>query len=375
MKIARLIFIIWLLLDACVDPFTIKSSNAGEQLVVDGMITDQPGPYTVKLYTTKSLDTQLDQVNWVKGARVSITDDAGNTENLTEISSGIYQTSESGIQGQVGRTYTLHVTTSQGHAYTSAAEKLLPVGEINNVYYSFKQVEDPTKTDYLDTKNGFEIFVDAEVLPEQEGRVRWRTTGTFEIKTAPEAKTRTEGAKGGGIVIIPDPPACSGWIYDAKNGLRQVGVCTCCECWVTLYSDTPLLSDKTFVVNNAIEKYKLGDVTATRRFFYQKYHLMVEQMSVSQSVYDFWERIATQKQSGSDLFQTPPGATGGNITSESAGALPALGVFAASSIRSVSVVIDRSDVPYVLPDIDAINESCASPAVYKNSTTTKPPFW
>jgi hypothetical protein len=373
MKIARLFFIIWLLLDACVDPFTIKSSGAGEQLVVDGMITDQPGPYTIMLYTTKSLDTQLDQVNWVKGAKVSITDDAGNTENLTETSSGNYQTG--GIQGQVGRTYTLHITTAEGHVYTSAAETLLPVGEINDLYYTFNQAEDPTQTDYLNTKNAFEIFIDAGVLPEQEGRVRWRTTGTFEIKTSPEAKTRTEGAKGGGIVIIPDPPKCSGWTYDAKNGLKQVGECTCCECWVTLYSNTPLLSDKTFVVNNAIDKYKLGDVTASRRFFYKKYYLTVDQMSMSETVYNFWERVATQKQSGSDLFQTPPGATGGNITSESAGALPALGVFAASSIRTRSIVIDRSAVPYVLPDIDVITESCASPAVYVNSTTTKPPFW
>lgn len=378
MKITRIVFVLWILLDACVDPFSIKSSQVQEQLVVDGLITDQPGPYTIKLYTTKALDTQLDQTNWVKGAKVVITDDAGAEEALTEVSSGNYQTSASGMQGQPGRTYTLHITTVEGVAYTSSPETLLPVGEIKDLYYEFSQTEDPQKTDYITTKNTFNLYVDAAVLPAQGGRVRWRTTGTFEIKTYPEAKTRTEGGAGGSIVVIPDPPACSGWTYSAPprgQGLKQVGDCSCCQCWVTRYSDMPILSDATFIVDGAITKFKLGDINANRRFFYKKYYIEVEQLSVSATVYDFWKKIETQKESGSDLFQTPPGATGGNIAAVSAGAMPAIGVFAASSVRKRSITIDRSDVPYYLPPIDSIKESCSSALVYKNSTTTKPPFW
>ncbi|MEO7989186.1 MAG: DUF4249 domain-containing protein [Chryseolinea sp.] len=372
MRKLAITFLFWIVLDSCIEPFPIVLTKSQTQLVIDGMISDEPGPYEVKLYTTKALDDQLGAPNWVKKADVRITDDLGNEEILLESSAGIYKTKATGIKGQVGATYVLSVTTTDGVSYESEPQKILPVGEFQDLRYEFQQDKDPEETDHLNTTNGFNIYIDAQVLPEQGGLVRWRTTGTFEIKTVPETRMILKGTSGGGIVLVPDPPPCSGWKYTPKDGLQQKGECTCCECWITDYSKQPILSDAKFILNGSISDFKIGFIAASRRFFNEKYYLEVEQMSLSQDAYSFWSVLAKQSQSGSDLFQTPPASVKGNIHGLNGIADP-IGIFTAASIKRKNITIERSEVPYYLPPIDSIKDSCLS--IYKVSSTTKPPFW
>src|SRR5688572_23113276 len=215
---------------SCIDPFEIEFTESNSQLVVDGLITDAPGPYTIKIYRTKPISDQISSPDWVQGAQVWILDGTGNQEHLAEIKAGHYATSVLGMQGEVGKTYTLRIQIGES-IFESSPQTMTPVGEIKNLYYTFKQVEDPKTTDYINVQNGFEVFIDAEVSPGSE-LMRWRTTGTFEIISYPERKTRLEGGSGGSVVVIPDPPKCSGWTYDPRTRiLREVGACTCCDCW------------------------------------------------------------------------------------------------------------------------------------------------
>ncbi len=372
MRKLAITFLFWIVLDSCVEPFPIGLLQNQTQLVIDGMISDEPGPYQVKLYTTRALNDQLGPPTWIREADVRITDDLGNEEKLLESSPGIYKTSQAGIVGQVGVTYSLLISTADGINYKSEPQKLLAVGEIQNLHYEFELNKDPEETDHLITPNGFNILVDAQVLPGQEGLVRWRTTSTFEIQTVPELKMVYIGLKAGGTALVPNPPACSGWTYSAKNGLQRIGDCSCCDCWITEFSQQPILSDAKFVGDETISDFKIGFIPASRRLFSQKYYIEVEQMSLSQNVYSFWSELSKQSQSGSDLFQTPPASVKGNIHGLNGAADP-IGIFAASSIKRKSITIERSEVPYYLPPIDSIKESCLT--IYKVGTTTRPPFW
>jgi hypothetical protein len=114
-------------------------------------------------------------------------------------------------------------------------------------------------------------------------------------------------------------------------------------------------------------------IQANRRTFYTKYYVDIEQMSVSQAVYDFWAKVKSQKEDGSNLFQTPSPKTTGNIKPSSTGSTSILGVFAASAIKKQSIVIYRNDVPYPLPAIDTVANSCLQ--LYKNTSNVKPLFW
>jgi Domain of unknown function (DUF4249) len=373
MKPARFFIVLVLLVQACIDPFIIKLSSSESVLVVDGMITDQPGPYTVKLSQTLPVNEQLGQITAVTSAIVTIYDDQGTTEVLKVATPGLYQTST--IQGEVGRTY--HIRIEIGNkVYESIPEKLLPVGNISKVYQEFELNDRVKVQNPLSSPNGFNLFLDATILPEQSGLVRWRWTGTFEIKAFPELETKIV-LVGPNPVPFPNPPACSGYIVNPADKTRKTTIqlypCSCCNCWVTQYNAFPLISDPQFVDGDIVSKFSLGFIPATRRIFYDKFYLEVEQMSTSQVVYDFWKKVGQQKNTGTNLFQTPPPKTVGNIIAKSENTADAIGVFAASAIKKQQLVILRSDIPYQLQPIDTIAMSCQR--AYKNSQSEKPAFW
>jgi hypothetical protein len=373
MRVLYLFCFFVLMLDSCIEPFNIELSTSESLLVVDGMITDQPGPYYVRLFRSAPLDDQLSAPNWVKAATILMVDDQGNSEKLTEATPGNYQTQGNSFRGVVGRTYHIEITLNNEERFESIPEKLLPVGNIENVRYEFVQNEDPKQANHLNPKNGFNIFIDAEVLPEQNSHVRWRTTGTFEIRTYPAEKTAIVASGKGGTAIIPDPPACSGWTYSAREGLKNVRDCKCCDCWATLRDEMPLLSDQKFVNENQISKYNLAFIPASRRFFWKKYYLEIEQMSISESTFAFWEAIKKQKQTGSDLFQTPPPKAVGNLVPVGDTKSSITGIFTVSAVTKKSFFIDRAEVPYDLPPIDTLKESCLE--AYRYTTNVKPIFW
>jgi hypothetical protein len=365
MRLTLITLYIYLFLSACVAPYEIKSPFQ-EQLVVEGLITDQPGPYQVMISRSVPIQDQVYVTDWVTGATVIVEDDQGNSETLAEMSPGNYYTKT--FQGVIGRSYRATISTTDGSTYQSTFEKLLPVGDFSNLRYEFVQNEEAKYMyEQIQSTNGFNIYLDSDVLPEQSGRVWWRWTGTFEILTYPQFHKKVIP-----FALVADPLPCSGYIAKG-NTLMQVGECTCCSCWVTQYSQVPAISDPRFINENKINHQNVGFIEANVRTFYNKYYLEVEQLSVSQAVYDFWKIIQVQKQNGSNLFQTPPPKTTSNITTTTPNAIPVIGYFSASSVKKHSIMIEQKAVPYPVFTIDTLAISCTQ--AYKNSTTKKPAFW
>jgi hypothetical protein len=373
MKLKGLIWFLFflLLMEACIDPFAFNAQSE-DTIVVEGMITDQRGPYTVKLSYGNDLSDPLREIHAVNGARVEIIDQAGPSETLTQTSPGVFQTSAAGMQGTVGHSYFLRITLFDGTVVESLVEKLIPVGEIKRVYYEFKQI-----VNGYDEANGFNIYVDAEVLPEQNGLVRWRTEGTWKVETYPWLRLRYDSVLAGVTVPIPNPPVCSGYVWAVPRRppgiaiLYKIDECKCCTCWVSDYDKNPIVSNELFDTNDAAHQF-LTFIPASRRLFSNKYHLEVDQMSLSQPVYDFWKSVQKQRATSSDLFQTPGARTTGNVNVQK-GNVHVVGYFAASSIRTISFFLDRRDIPYAMPAMDTIPESCLT--TFKNSTTKQPAFW
>jgi hypothetical protein len=356
------IILIFPAMDSCIDPFQISADFKQEILVVDGLITDQPGPYSIKISRTQSLNNQLDNTNHETGASVTIYDDQGNSELLKETVAGTYQTKI--FTGVIGRTYHLELSTKEGYKYTSNPEELISCGEIIDV-----RIEHEKNLRNID---GYQIYLDAEVRPEQNGLVRWRWTGTYEILTFPGLRTKGKYDYDTRKTFdIPDPIPCSGLISVSET-LVKIADCECCNCWVTQYSD-PILSNLRFIQGNSIKDQKIAFVPINRRIFYNKYYLEVEQMSLSKTVYDFWKSVSAQKTTGSDLFQTPPPRLSTNMVATNSKSLPVMGIFSASSIKRKVIQITRDQLPYPVPNIDTLIASCLT--IYPNTTNTKPSFW
>lgn len=122
-KIISLLFIVCSILASCTKVVNIDLNSANPNLVVDAEITDQPGPYTVNL--TKTVNFSDNNVfPAVTGATVVITDNAGNSETLTETGSGNYVASH--LQGTVGRSYHISITSNNKN-YTATSTMPAPV--------------------------------------------------------------------------------------------------------------------------------------------------------------------------------------------------------------------------------------------------------
>jgi len=91
----------------CQKVITVDLNNANPQMVTEAVVTDRPGPYAVSLSLSGDYFTPSLYFPPVTHAFVGITDDAGESDTLREVSPGLYHTST--LHGVPGRTYALRV--------------------------------------------------------------------------------------------------------------------------------------------------------------------------------------------------------------------------------------------------------------------------
>ena len=86
MKRVLLLFFGSILIISCIDRINIEVPDSySSQLVVDGVITDEPGPYTVTLTKATRIEKFLQfHREYVTEAKVTIADNEGNAEVLAE---------------------------------------------------------------------------------------------------------------------------------------------------------------------------------------------------------------------------------------------------------------------------------------------------
>ena len=106
MKSIIYIFIGMILFTSCEQIIELDLNENTSKIVIEGSITDQSGPYFVKITKSTTLSEQ-GQSPTIDNAEVTISDDQGNNEKLDFIGNGVYQTKN--LQGVSGRTYLLSV--------------------------------------------------------------------------------------------------------------------------------------------------------------------------------------------------------------------------------------------------------------------------
>lgn len=117
-KFSVLITFIFLLFLSCYrDVIDLDLEDFEPQIVIEGIITDQAGPYQVKITKTGRFN-QLNNFPPVTGAEVIINDNFGKSEILREIRAGLYETQT--LQGVPGRTYTFRVI-AEGKEYSASS--------------------------------------------------------------------------------------------------------------------------------------------------------------------------------------------------------------------------------------------------------------
>lgn len=366
MKGFRLLPILFLFSDACVERLELPVIETQSRIVVDGLLTNTPGTHSVKLYSTASLNDPLTEFNPIDNAIVRIVDDQGNTYPLVHSANGVY--SIENFEGIIGNRYRLIFNTMEGKEYHSTWQALTSPGQISKISYEF--VENAiNKNDLQAPHDVFKFYIDAKNEQGIPGFFRWRWSAVYEVLTFPEL--RTKAVPGIPPSRAPDPMQCSGWVAQGLT-MHQVGPCECCRCWVTEYSEKSLVSNNQLVSSPEFYHVQVAQVPIDWTKFQAKYFIKIEQLNLSEEVYEFWRNVAAQQDGTRSLFQPNVIRMRGNITCVSDPSEDVAGIFSVAGSITTELFINRKDIPKALLADTVIND-CRK--AYEGSTNKKPPFW
>jgi len=164
--------IIFETITSCKELYDPKIDTVGTHLVVDGLITDEAKPYSIKLtkalpFNNNNVSAYTIEYTGVSKAKVTVSDDCGHTYNYAEIDTGgVYMSDPAEFVGVPGRSYTLSIKTIENKEYRSAPQLLLPNNFNVKVSADFgsrdQLVEDGSGTYNKTTMDGVNILYDIE---------------------------------------------------------------------------------------------------------------------------------------------------------------------------------------------------------------------
>ncbi len=311
----------------CVTQFDPELTKDITKLVVDGLITDQPPPYQVRV--TYSAPYTNDATIFGRSpaqAKISIRDDQGGIEELRYTSNGYFISSATGMRGVVGRKYFVSIILPDGRQYQSREELLKPTPKIDALRVEFLELTEI----YLRGK--FRISVETTDPAGSEDFYRW-SWSHFKTKNVCDF-----------TYTFPD--------------FAIIYWSCCVPCWTVLRCEgcINIASDKLINGRKFADQFLL-DVPYTS---VEPYFLVAQQQSLTKEAYNFWNKVRGQLNNSGGVFDTPPVLIQGNIYNVSNQDEQVLGYFGASSIRYMPYYVDRL-VTGIPPYLHVKNERRGKP--------------
>jgi len=302
-----------LICTACVDEYWPEINKYENLLVVDGMISNAPGPYTIKLSVSSSVDAP--RYIPLGGATVVIADHLGNTETLFEVEEGTYSTSPIGIQGIVGRKYRISITTSDSNNYLSSfVEMKSPVG-LDSVYaFTESQPSQELTHDLV----GYQFYLDTKPAETKQNYFLWDLMATYQYKADFKIKYIFEGT------LEP---------FLNSDSLQT--------CWRTKKVQEIFTSETEDLVNPVITRFPLHFVSTESRELSIRYSLLVKQYTLDSSDYQFWNSVRKQNENQGGLYANQPYQIRGNIFNPDNPNEPVLGNFTVASVTEKRIFVNR----------------------------------
>lgn len=318
-----LFLILAVLLCQCVTPINPDIRSLPPSLVVDGLVTDQPGRNRIFLSLTAEYSpTSLNLL--VSNATVFVTSNTNQRVNFREISPGYFQPENSNWQGEAGKSYTLNVRLSDGREYRSQPELLRPVVPIDTIYTEFTQNLIPGTTTY---NKGFDVYIDVKDPATTGDYYRWSW-------------------------VHYEMPRYCGFEYQTFGGepprVVEFGLLCCGNCWeiTRLQNQINIASDQA-INGNRISRRPILRAPFTS---YSPYYVEVEQQSLTKEAYLYLSTLNDLVNNTGGLFDAAPATLLGNMSNTSNPDELVFGFFGASAIQVKPLQLDRSKAP-TMPDL------------------------
>lgn len=283
---------------ACVDEVELPARSIASRLVVEGLITNEAPPYSVKLTFTGAYNSLIyGQAEIpVNGAVVKLVEVGGKTIMLEQdaLSPAYYWTSDSSFVGRVGGRYQIAVTLPDGKSYISDPEELRAVPAIERLYAEYRQRPEAE----ISVPDHYEILLDTKDPATAGDYYRW-----------------------------------SGYSYVPRLSTGEpIGFGICCNwCWVPIYGSRSEVMSDMLVNGNTVSR---KSIMQSPVYYAGRHYVEVRQYSLTKSAYQFWVKFEEQRKRTGSLFDPLPASIEGNVHQADKPDLFALGYFGASAVST-----------------------------------------
>ncbi|NOQ24101.1 MAG: DUF4249 family protein [Bacteroidales bacterium] len=320
-KTKSFILIFAIIILGCKDEFLIETTNYKPIMVVDGMITNEPGPYTIKLSLASPLP--LEEKIHLEACTVILNENTDKSEVLTETEPGIYVTSIDGIQGIVGNNYSISILTPEGKEYYTEPQKMKVPIEIDSIYAELSYHE---HEDYPLGLPGYQFYTDSKMASTQDNYFLWNMIETYKYIADYRLYALFDG-----FVTIP------GKLTDYENLYT---------CWKTQNVNYFFTAKTSNLSVPQISHQPLHFVGTDSRRLQERYSLFLKQYTIGEETYYFWKGIADQSTEENFLVANQPYNIIGNIKNINNPNQTVHGNFTVASVSQKRIFFDRPNVAF-----------------------------
>ncbi len=327
--------LILLVTSSCIDPYHPRLTETQDLLVVNGMITDQPGEYVVEISRSAPFDNPT--FIPVEGCLVQVADDNGSAIIYSEYSPGVYKANLDDSFLGINKAYQLYVRTPDGREYLSEYDPMLACPPIDKLYteVEIRGTEDPEVN-----HNGLQFYVDVKGSRNESGNFLWKLEETYEYNSSYQIQYIWDGVK-------------------LKEFFPADSLYTC-------YKTQPVQELHTastrYLAKNELIKYPLSYVSDESPRLRVRYSLLVRQYSLSENAFLYWDKLKNQLTGRGGLYQTQPYSSDGNVFNIDDPDEKVLGYFYASQVKETRIMVEKPfKVRRILCTLDTIDSPMELP--------------
>jgi hypothetical protein len=326
------------LLQACQEYYTDPDIARGKELIViEGLITNEPGPYKIKITKTRPYNQTGEESvipEPVSNVIVTITDNTGATEQLAENESGAYYTAHDGIRGEPGKTYVLYLVTPDGFTYQSDSCKMPEPASLDSVYAEpgiIKTLDKSEAGPYIETNHpGINLYMDVHPV---QGTEYYYKAETYIVKQAWHYEWRQGRPPEPPVDRPPLPTRVYCWELNPDHNDRNLMSNNTSDSRPIKKQSIGFITSDVYSETNEIRDptYLLGAIATTSLY------------SVSKDLYRIFTQLNTQTNPSNSIFDPIPTRIESNISCVNEPTRTVLGYFNAAAVTSKSQYFRWSD--------------------------------
>jgi len=304
---------------SCTEQYVFQTNSTFESiLVVQANITNELKKQEIKI--TRSYRFEEDGPTFEKGANVYVTDSDNNTfEFELEEFSGLY-VSKNDFQAIPGKSYRLNIITKDGKSYSSAAQTLTAVSEV--------QVEPKVET--IDGNKGVQIQVNSYDPSSKSKFYRYEYEETYKVISPSWTPDK--------LKIDPASPNTEqpNYLIVPREGETRV-------CYTTKKSDDLILLS---TVNSSEDRINLPIrfIDIKNPILNERYSILVRQYIQNSESYTYYNTLKSLSTSSSLFSQVQPGFNYGNLKADENPDEKVIGYFEVSSVSSKRIFFNFRDL-------------------------------